>query len=268
MNSISKETLIWSDEFTASAPQSAPNPANWTYDVGAGGWGNKELEIYCRYDSSTAPCDPKSPNVYVGDDGYLHIIAREPKRGTYTSARIKTEGLHSFAYGRIEARIKMPVGQGFWPAFWMLGDNIPNVDWPACGEMDIMESVGKIPSTNFGSIHGTGFTGTSIGTPYTLPNNTRFGDAFHIFGIVWSPRQIKYYVDDPKNVYVTYTPSSLPRGAVWPFDTGKFFLILNLAVGGYWPGSPDGASVFPQEMLVDYVRVYAEPDSSSAAIKN
>jgi beta-glucanase (GH16 family) len=269
-DAVAQDALIWSDEFNADAPQSAPNPANWTYDVGANGWGNKEREYYCRYGSNTPPCDPKFPNVYVANDGYLHIIARQPAAGVYTSARIKTQGLQSFQYGRIEARIKMPEGQGFWPAFWMLGSNVTRVDWPACGELDIMESVGKIPSTNVGSIHGTGFTGKRISTYYNLPDGTRFADAFHTFGIIWSPRSIDYYVDSPTNVFVTYTPSNLPNGAVWPFDAGKFFLILNLAVGGTWPGLPNTTSVFPQEMLVDYVRVYAEPtphSSVNAAIK-
>jgi beta-glucanase (GH16 family) len=256
---VTQETLVWSDEFSGTAAQSAPNPANWTYDTGSGGWGNDELEIYCSYGSNAPPCDPKNPNAYAGNDGYLHIIARQPSPGVYTSARLKSQGLQSFQYGRIEARIKMPEGQGFWPAFWMLGDDINSVDWPACGEMDIMESVGFIPSTNYGSIHGTGFTGKLIGTAYNLANGAKFGDAFHTFGILWSPKLIKFYVDSPTNVYATYTPSSLPNGAVWPFDGRKFFFILNVAVGGSWPGSPNATTVFPQEMLVDYVRVYAEP---------
>lgn len=260
-NTVTKETLVWSDEFNGATTDSAPNPQNWTYDAGGGGWGNNELETYCAYGSATAPCDPKNPNVYVGTDGYLHIVARNPSSGVYTSARIKSEGLQSFQYGRIEARIKMPAGQGMWPAFWMLGDDINAKPWPACGEMDIMESVGKIPSNNVGSIHGTGFTGAHISTYYTLPNNEKFADAFHTFGILWSPKLIKFYVDDPSNVYATYTPSSLPPGAVWPFEDGKFFFILNVAVGGSWPGSPDTTTVFPQQMLVDYVRVYAEPAS-------
>ena len=158
----------------------------------------------------------------------------------------------------------MPDGQGFWPAFWMLGNNISTVKWPACGEMDIMESVGSKPSTNYGSIHGAGFIGTKIGTSYDLPDGARFGDAFHVFGILWSPELIKYYVDNPANVYATYTPSSLPKGAVWPFDTGKFFFILNVAVGGSWPGAPNSTTTFPQQMLVDYVRVYAEPGATAA----
>ena len=118
--------------------QSQPNPANWTYDTGAKGWGNKELENYCAWNSNTAPCDASHPHAFIGDDGYLHIVARSLGKGVYTSARLKTQGLQSFRYGRIEARIKIPEGQGVWPAFWMLGDDITSVGWPDCGEIDIM----------------------------------------------------------------------------------------------------------------------------------
>ncbi len=254
------DALIWSDEFNNSASSSAPLPANWTYEMGGRGWGNQELETYCSYGSSQTPCDDAHPNVFVRD-GYLHIVARRDDKGQYTSARIKSEGLKSFRYGRIEARIQIPKGEGFWPAFWMLGDNIRSVMWPACGELDIMENIGKKPDTIYGSIHGTGFIGTEIGLPFTLPHNQAFGDAFHVFGLLWSPQKIEYYVDDPRNVYATFTPASLPKGAVWPFDDGSFFLLLNLAVGGDWPGPPDAASKFPQEMLVDYVRVYQDKHS-------
>jgi beta-glucanase (GH16 family) len=250
-----KEVLVWSDEFMTATP-SAPNPANWTYDTGANGWGNHELETYCAYGSATPPCDPALPNSFVGLDGYLHIVARKDAKGKYTSARLKTEGLQSFQYGRIEARIKMPAGQGFWPAFWMLGDNIKTVNWPACGEMDIMETIGSTPSVNHGSVHGTGFTGVALGQAYQLPGTAKFSDDFHIFGMIWSEKQVAYYVDNPANIYATFTPSSLPAGGVWPFAAGKSFFILNLAVGGDWPGSPDATSQFPQEMLVDYVRVW------------
>jgi beta-glucanase (GH16 family) len=256
---VGEEKLIWSDEFNTNVQQSAPDPHNWTYDVGGGGWGNREYETYCAYASNTAPCDQAAPNAYVSRDGYLHIAARNPAKHIFTSARLKSQSLRSFRYGRIEARIKMPGGQGFWPAFWMLGDNIDSVKWPACGEIDIMESVGKMPAMNFGSIHGSGFTGTSITTAYTLPNGEKFADGFHTFGILWSPREMKFYVDNPANVYATYTPASLTSGGVWPFDSGRFFFILNLAVGGNWPGPPDATSVFPQEMLIDYIRVYEEP---------
>ena len=152
---VSPAALVWSDEFNGPA-QSQPDPNNWTYDVGASGWGNSELETYCAWASNTTPCTAANPSAYVGGDGYLHIVARALGNGVYTSARLKTQGLKSFQYGRIEARIKIPEGQGIWPAFWMLGDNIATVDWPACGEIDIMENIGKEPSINHGSLHMTG----------------------------------------------------------------------------------------------------------------
>jgi beta-glucanase (GH16 family) len=252
------EQLIWSDEFSGASAPSAPNSANWKFETGANGWGNHELETYCSYGSAQPPCDAAHPNAFVGRDGYLHIVARRDDQGRYTSARMASRGLQSFQYGRIEARIKIPKGEGFWPAFWMLGDNISEVKWPACGELDIMENIGKQPGTVHGSIHGTGFTGEVMGLPDTLPGKQAFGDAFHTFGLIWSPQKIQYYVDSPAHIYATFTPSSLPKGAIWPFDDGKFFFILNLAIGGVWPGPPDATSKFPQEMLVDYVRVYAK----------
>jgi beta-glucanase (GH16 family) len=252
------EHLTWSDEFNSTDSRSMPDPANWTFETGSNGFGNQELETYCSYGSSQPPCDAARPNAFVGRDGYLHIVARDDRYGHYSSARIRTEGLRSFQYGRIEARIRIPKGEGFWPAFWMLGDNIHEVQWPACGELDIMENIGKKPGTIYGSIHGTGFTGTQIGVPYTLPHSEAFGDGFHVFGLLWSPKKIEYYLDDPAHVYATFTPASLPPAGRWPFDDGKFFLLLNLAVGGDWPGPPDPSTRFPAEMLVDYVRVYAE----------
>ena len=255
-----KEKLVWSDEFSAQGAQSQPNPANWRYETGGGGWGNQELETYCAYGSNAAPCRADEPNAYVGSDGYLHIVARSVGNGQYTSARMTTEGLQSFQYGRIEARIKIPEGQGVWPAFWMLGDDVKTVQWPACGEFDIMENIGKTPDTVYGSIHGTGFTGHIITNRYSLPDvngsGAAFGAGFHVYGMLWSPGRVQFYVDSPRNVYATETKADLPPGAVWPFDDGKFFFLLNLAVGGAWPGNPDASTKFPQEMLVDWVRVY------------
>lgn len=252
------ETLVWADEFSNRATRSAPDPAKWTYDTGAGHWGNHELETYCAYGSNRTPCDAGKPNIYVGTDGFLHIVARKNALGQYTSARIKTEGLASFQYGRMEARIKIPSGQGLWPAFWMLGNSIDEVGWPKCGEFDIMENIGREPTIIHGSIHGHGFTGTSIGFPYTARGGLPFSSGFHTFGLIWVPGRVEYYVDRPSNVYASFTPTSLPPGAVWPFDKGKFFFILNLAVGGDWPGAPDLATHFPAEMLVDYVRVWKQ----------
>jgi beta-glucanase (GH16 family) len=252
------ERLVWSEDFSTSASTAAPNPDNWTYDTGPQKNGNRELEIYCGYASNESPCNSAEPNSWVGSDGYLHLVARQPSPGIYTSARLKTEGLQSFQYGRMEARIRIPKGQGMWPAFWMLGDNISQVGWPKCGEFDIMENIGKTPAAVYGSIHGPGFIGSIITDPYSLPSHADFGDAFHVYGMMWSPGKVEYYVDSPSNIYASFTRASLPAGATWPFDEGKYFFILNLAVGGVWPGNPDASTRFPAEMLVDYVRVYQD----------
>lgn len=257
---IAPGTLVWSDEFAnkASKPVAA-DPSVWTYDVGGDGFGNHELENYCAYGSVKTPCVVSLPNSYVGTDGYLHIVARKDAAGHYTSARLKSQGLFSVRYGRIEARIKVPSGKGFWPAFWMLGNDISVADWPACGELDIMEMIGHSPTWMAGSVHGTGFVGTNLSTRYSLKSGN-FSDDFHVFGMIWSPEKIEYYLDDPAKVYATYTPADVAKlsGSVWPFDSpDSEFLLLNLAVGGDWPGPPDGETPFPAEMLVDYVRVYS-----------
>ncbi|MFZ0276071.1 MAG: family 16 glycosylhydrolase [Candidatus Sulfotelmatobacter sp.] len=260
---IPSGTLVWSDEFTNSTGAPAqPNPAIWTYDTGNSGFGNDELENYCAWGSSTSPCSTGNPSAYVGTDGYLHIVAQQPSPGVYTSARLKTQGLFSFQYGRIEFRAQVPEAQGFWPADWLLGNNIATINWPACGEQDVLERVNAAgtPDWNEASIHGTGFTGgTGLGTTYYFPNGGT-ASTFHTYGMIWSPGSVSYYVDDSTHPYVTYTPASLSPlndGAVWPFDAGQSnFIILNLAIGGDYPGPPNSSTPFPSEMLVDYVRVY------------
>jgi beta-glucanase (GH16 family) len=238
--------LVWSDEFN-QPDGSAPNPANWGYDIGNGGWGNEELEYYTS----------RTNNARI-ENGQLVIEAQQESYGgsSYTSARLKTQGLWSWAYGRIEASIKIPQGQGIWPAFWMLGTNFASVGWPTCGEIDIMENIGKKPSTVYGSIH---LHGGDLTKSFSLPNDQKLASEFHTYGITWFPKLMQFYIDSPTNIYATYTPADLPANAAWPFDCGKFFIILNVAVGGKWPGNPDATSTFPQEMLVDYVRVYREP---------
>jgi beta-glucanase (GH16 family) len=259
---VAPGALAWSDEFTNTTGANAqPNPAMWTYDTGANGWGNSELEDYCGWASSVSPCDPTNPNVYVGTDGYLHIVAEQPSPNVYTSARMKSQGLFSILYGRVEARIMVPEAQGFWPAFWMMGNNIVTDQWPACGEADIQERINAAtnPDWNAGSIHGIGFTGANLGTKYNFPSG-QTAAGWHTYGMIWRPGSVQYYIDDPGNIYATYTPASLNSltGAVWPFDSGDAqFFILNLAVGGSWPGSPNSTTPFPSETLVDYVRVYA-----------
>jgi beta-glucanase (GH16 family) len=260
---IPSGTLVWSDEFSNSTGANAePNSTVWTYDTGAGGWGNEELEDYCGWNSAVSPCTTSAPNVYVGTDGYLHIVAEQPSAGVYTSARIKSEGLFSFQYGRIEFRAEVPEAQGFWPAAWLMGDNIATANWPACGEMDVLERVNAVetPDWNEGSIHGTGFTGSNLGTVFDFPSG-QTAATWHTYGMIWSKGSVSYYIDNPATPYVTYTTSSLSglSGAVWPFDSGQAnFIILNLAVGGSWPGSPNNSTPFPEEMLMDYVRIYTD----------
>jgi len=257
--SITSGTLVWSDEFSNSTgANAAPNALVWTYDTGAGGWGNQELETYCAPDSAASPCDANNPNVYVGTDGYLHIVARQPSSGVYTSARMKTQGLFSLTYGRIEARMQLPEGQGLWPAFWLLGNDITTVNWPACGEQDVMEHINAPqPDWIAGSLHGTD---ANLTQQYPGATGPTFSAAdWHTYGMIWSKESVQFYVDSPSNVYATYTPASLAgqSGAVWPFDSNSgAFVILNLAVGGNWPGSPNASTTFPSEVLVDYVRIY------------
>ena len=258
---IASGTLVWSDEFSSAAGVNAqPNPAVWTSETGASGWGNSELEDYCAWASAISPCTTSAPSAFVGADGFLHIVAAEPTPGVYTSARLKTQGLFSFQYGRIEFRAQVPEAQGFWPAAWLLGNNIATVNWPACGEMDVLERVNAAatPDWNAGSIHGTGFTGGNLGTRYNFPaGQTAAG--WHTYGMIWSKGSVAYYIDNPAQPYATYTPSSVAAlsGSVWPYDSGQAsFIILNLAVGGSWPGPPNSTTPFPAQMLVDYVRIY------------
>ncbi|MGD0831359.1 MAG: family 16 glycosylhydrolase [Terracidiphilus sp.] len=263
--SIASGTLVWSDDFNNSTGANAqPNPQVWTYDTGTDCCGNSELETYCAWGSTAQSCDPTNPNAYLDTTGILHIVARNPSTGVYTSARLKTQGLFSFQYGRIEANMKLPESQGMWPAFWMLGNNINTTPWPACGELDILEHIdgsdtpfggpgsGAAPGYDWtqSSVHGTGLNG---GTPYTTAGFS--AAAWHIYGMIWTKGQIQYYVDDPTNIYETFNAGTV--SGTWPFDSGPEFLILNLAVGGTWPGSPDSTTVFPSEVQVDYVHVYA-----------
>ncbi len=251
--------LVWSDEFNGSA-NTAPDPAKWTYDLGGGGWGNGELETYTN----------SAQNVFQDGNGNL-VIRAINSAGNYTSARIKTEGLASFQYGIVEARIKLPFGQGIWPAFWMLGTNITTVSWPMCGEVDIMENFGawkSIPSQDYahknaGTIHGPAanvsnppdYPPSGIGTSFTLPFGETVYDDYHVYSIQWAKGSIQFFVDGA--LYETLTPSSLTGNDVWVFDN-PFFLILNQAIGGpnTFLGQPDSTTVFPSDMVVDYVRYY------------
>lgn len=245
-------TLVWSDEFNG-ADGSAPDPSKWIYDTGGKGWGNNELECYTN---RTQNAQIKSGNLVITAQKE-NINCSDGVASNYTSARLKTQGLFSQAYGRFEARIKIPAGQGMWPAFWMLGNNISSVGWPTCGEIDIMENIGKEPATVHGSLHGPSTMGpTSDATAaFSLPAGQNFADDFHLYAVEWEPGTVRFYVDS--NLYAAFTSSQWPAGGTWAFDH-PFFIILNVAVGGNWPGSPDNTTQFPQQMLVDYVRVYTK----------
>jgi beta-glucanase (GH16 family) len=247
--SFSGWDLAWSDEF--NGPDGSPvDSSKWVLETGGNGWGNQELEYYTTrpqnaYQQGGNLIIKVLAEKYTGPDG----VARD-----YTSARLKTLGKFSQKYGRFEARIKIPYGQGIWPAFWMMGDDIEKKGWPKGGEIDIMENIGKEPGMVHGTIHGPGYSGANgIGAPFELPAGQRFADDFHLYGVEWTPKAIRLYVDD--HLYEALTPANLPKGTKWVYDH-PFFLLLNVAVGGEWPGSPDASTSFPQIMLVDYVRVY------------
>ncbi|MER8010393.1 family 16 glycosylhydrolase [Streptomyces sp. NPDC094149] len=240
----------WSEDFNGAAG-SAPDSSKWTLETGGGGNGNHELQYYTN----------STGNAALDGNGNLVITARkntDPSLqcwyGTcqYTSARLNTAKTFTQKYGHFESRIKVPRGQGVWPAFWMLGDDLGSAGWPNSGEIDIMENVGNEPGTVHGTMHGPGYSGSGgIGAAYTLPNGKSFADDFHVFAVDWSPTAIKWSVDG--HAYETRTPADLD-GNKWVYDH-PFFIILNFAVGGDWPGSPDANTSFPQTMTVDYVHV-------------
>jgi beta-glucanase (GH16 family) len=235
--------LVWYDEFEGPAGQS-PDSTNWRFDIGTD-WGNAQLE----YDTD------RPENVSLDGEGHLAITAIEESYlgSDYTSGRINTWGCFERERGRFEARIKLPVGQGIWPAFWLLGGNFDSVGWPDCGEIDILEYRGQEPQIVHGSLHGPGYSGGSAITGSYYLQGEGFDEDFHVFAIDWDRDSITWLVDDQP--YQTIEPSDLPEADQWVFDH-PFFIILNVAVGGHFVGPPDDSTVFPQTMLVDYVRVY------------
>ena len=232
-------TLVWQDEFNGASLSS-----DWTYDIGTGnwGWGNNELQ-FCRQDNA------------VVSDGILTITAKNETFNTsnYTSSRIKTQGIKSWKYGRVDVRAALPFGQGIWPAIWMLGDNITSAGWPACGEIDIMELIGGA-GANDRTIHGTVHWSESgshaqYGGSKTLSSG-KFADNFHVFSIEWDDNSIHWLLDNVEYHSINTSPAEMSE------LREKFFIIMNVAVGGNWPGSPNASTTFPQKMYVDYVRVF------------
>lgn len=231
--------LKWSDEFDAEVLDNT----SWNYEIGGHGWGNNELEYYTN----------STKNSFLSG-GYLVIEARKETIGSnnYTSARLQTLGKKEFTYGRMDIRAKLPKGKGIWPALWMLGANIATTPWPASGEIDIMEVLGHEPNKTHGTIHwgNVGAQSTHIGKDYVLPSGD-FSQKFHVFSLVWTADKLEWLVDDVK----FYTAFKTEVDGNYPFDK-PFFFIMNVAVGGNWPGNPDATTVFPQRMIVDYIRMF------------
>jgi beta-glucanase (GH16 family) len=237
--------LTMSDEFDGDEG-TPPDPTLWTYDVGGDGWGNGQLE----YNTD------RVENVSLDGEGHLRIVAREESYmgNDYTSGRIKTQGLFQQKYGRFEASMKLPAGQGLWPAFWLLGADIDEVGWPECGEIDIMEFRGQEPELVHGTLHGPGYSGGEpISATFPLPDGQTFADDFHIFTVEWDPGRITFSVDF--EVYQAINSSDVSARGDWVFDH-EFFVILNLAVGGGYVGPVGPDTVFPATVLVDYVRIF------------
>ncbi len=244
--------LVWQDEFNTIAADSLPNAANWKFDIGKGpnndGWGNAEWQTYTKQTKNVK-------TAVVDGVGCLKITARQ-EGSNFTSARIKTMGFFEQKYGRFEARMKMPYGPGIWPAFWMLGSNIESTPWPACGEIDILEYKGQEPSMIHGTIHGPVLFGGNAITQTFGFENARFDSDFHIYAIEWSEGIIDFYVDDTLYKRITKADVEI-KGGTWVYDH-PFFIILNLAVCGNFVGTTVAGTVFPQTLLIDYVRVYKE----------
>lgn len=249
--------LVFEDDFDGPAGQ-PPDPRWWTHEVGGDGWGNQELQYYTDATSAAA----------LDGEGHLVITAAEgpPEDGTfcwygecrYTSARITTRDKVEVEYGRIEVRAKLPEGDGMWPAFWMLGADIDLRGWPNAGEIDVMEHIGREPQRVHGTVHGPTYSGgDSIGGSYLFEEGLPSED-FHTYAIEWEPDRIRWYVDDDH--YGTLLPTLLPNPDRWVFD-GPYFLILNLAVGGQWPGPPSDETTFPQTFTIDHVRVYSTEEA-------
>lgn len=235
--------LVWSDEFNGAAGE-LPDATKWTYDLGTGqdGWGNQELQSYTNNPAN------------VSMDGSGNLVLTAIRSGnSFTSARIKTQGLFEQQYGRFEARLKTPYGPGLWPAFWMLGANIETVNWPQCGEIDIMELRGQEPNIVHGSLHGPGYSaGNAITKKYALANS-RFDTDYYLYAIEWDADKIDFFVND--FLYQRIERQDAP--GEWVYDN-PFFLIFNVAVGGTFVGFPTAQTPFPQRMIIDYVRVYNE----------
>jgi beta-glucanase (GH16 family) len=261
-------TPAWADEFDGAAGQ-LPDATKWAFDLGEPeGVSLHDHRVYCSpRGGGASECDPHSPNAFLDGSGHLVLRAQKTRDGVWTIARINTKGLKNFQYGRIEARMKMPVGAGLWPSFIIFGSNVGSVPWPDSGSIDIAENValtgntyGLGPTMIRSTLHGPRYFGSNgLWHDFRLPNGGRVDDgAFHTYGIIWSPGMVQFYVDDPANVYFVHDASNIPEDGAWVFDH-PFCLQLGLAVGGDWAGDTNASTPNPADLLIDYVRVYRIP---------
>jgi len=246
------QSLVWSDEFSGAAG-AAPDPSTWKAVTGGGGFGNNELECYTDSRDNSA----------LDGNGYLVITARKDpghacaggRTNDFTSARLTTQNLRTFTYGTVEVRAKMPTGTGIWPAFWMLGLNHDTAGWPASGEIDVSEVIGSHGTISHGTLHGA----KADGKPYSLTAQYDAGvdlsADFHTYAVTWTPDGFTFAVDG--KAFSSLSKSAVEAAGSWPFDQ-PFYLLLNVAVGGDWPGPPSASTVWPQQMVVDWVRVYQD----------
>ena len=251
-------SLDWSDEFEGEAG-SPPDPRVWRMQTGGGGWGNQELQYYTG----------TGENAFLDGDSHLAIVARRPDPGLrdgryggceYTSARLITKDRVPLRYGLVQARIQIPGGRGLWPAFWMLGQDIDEAGWPRCGEIDVMEILGHDPAELHATVHGPGYCGAAgVHAAHRAPAS--LADGFHVYSVAWEPGGIRWYLDG--QLYASVARRDV-RGGPWVFDH-DFFMVLNVAVGGTFPGDPDRALAFPRTMLIAYVRHYTAAGLSAAA---
>lgn len=247
--------LAWSDEF--NGPQgSMPAARDWNFEGGWGAKDNQEIQWYCRPGDDDGPCDKAKPNAYEDGQGHLVLEARHVGE-RWSSVRLNTEGKHAMRYGRVEARLRIEPGAGFWPAFWLLGQDFHTVGWPMCGEQDIMEWVSSTgASTTSSTVHGPGYSGGhGIHKDDTFPGGGRVDDGvFHVYGMTWSENRMEFYRDDPAKPFLVVTPASLPPGAKWVFNE-PFFVILNFAVAeGGFGGTVNASTPKTGKMWVDWVR--------------
>jgi beta-glucanase (GH16 family) len=268
-------TPVWSDEFDG-ASQQLPDPAKWAFDLDpAEGLSDRDRRVFCSpFGGAPADCDPHQSNAFLDGAGHLILRAQKNSSGVWTLVRLSTQGHKDFQYGRIEARMRMPVGAGLWPSFLMVGSNKDSVGWPASGSIDIAENVSMTASSNGlgptmirSTLHGPRFFGSNgLWHDFRLPAGARVDDgAFHTYGIVWSPGMVQFYVDDPANVYFVHEAHDIPEGGAWVFDH-PFYIQLSLSVGGDWAGPTNPSTPNPAEFVVDYIRVFKIPPVHAPSI--